>query len=138
MTTPKTDTGVEKPNILYDFRVIPVGAKIWFYGEKQGYTVRASNVAFCVCTKPFNVQKTVLYTIIDWERGERNYENLVFGMGAETDEECQEMLDRLTTGESEVSYRHPAKIDIVKYWHPTIKKYYDGVARQGISDGVKL
>ena len=66
---------------LYEFRKIPVGAKIWFRGEKQGYTVRASNVAFCVCTKPFNAKKTVIYTIIDWERKQRNYENLVFGMG---------------------------------------------------------
>lgn len=119
-------------NILYDFRKLPVGAKIWFDNEKQGYTVRASNVAFCVLTKPFNAQKTVLYTIIDWERGERGPENLVFGMGAETDQECQEMLERLTNGESEVSGRNHRPIRIVKYWNPTIKKYYDGVIRQGV------
>lgn len=100
---------------LYAFRKVPVGSKIWFAEEKQGYTVRASNVAFCVCTKPFNARKTVLYTIIDWERKERNYENLVFGMGAQTDEECQEMLERLTAGESEISERGVIPVRIVKY-----------------------
>ena len=138
MTLSPTDEAVEKPNMIYDSGVIPVGAKIWFDGEKQGYTVRASNVAFCVCTKPLNAQKTVLYTVIDWERGERNRENLIFGMGAKTDKQCREMLKRLTTGESEVSYRHPAKINIVKYWQPGVKEYFDGVVRMGVSNGGKL
>lgn len=109
---------------LMEFRKIPIGAKIWFAGEKQGYTVKASNVAFCVLTKPFNAQKTVLYTIIDWESGIRGAENLVFGMGAETTELCEEMLERLTNGESEVSSRNYVDLDIVKYWNPTIKKTY--------------
>lgn len=109
---------------LYEFRKIPVGAKIWFEGEKQGYTVRASNVAFCVCTKPFNARKTVLYTIIDWERKQRNYEDLIFGMGAETEKECQEMLERLTNGESEISERGPAKLRIVKYKTPALKEIF--------------
>lgn len=109
---------------LMEFRKIPVGAKIWFRGEKQGYTVRASNVAFCILTKPFNAQKTVLYTIIDWESGIRGAENLVFGFGAETDEQCNEMLQRLTDGESEVSSRNYVDLDICKYWNPTIKKTY--------------
>lgn len=109
---------------LMEFRKLPVGAKVWFATEKQAYTVRASNVAFCVLTKPFNAQKTVLYTIIDWESGVRGAENLIFGMGAETDEQCQEMLQRLTDGESEVSSRNYRDLDIVKYWNPTIKKTY--------------
>lgn len=109
---------------LYEFRRIPVGAKIWFRGEKQGYTVRASNVAFCVLTKPFNAQKTVLHTIIDWESDVRGAENLIFGMGAETDKECQEMLDRLTNGESEVSGRNYVDLDIIKYLNPKLKKMY--------------
>lgn len=100
---------------LYEFRRIPVGSKIWFRGEKQGYTVRTSNVAFCILTKPFNARKTVLYTIIDWESQVRGVENLVFGAGAETDEQCQEMLKRLTEGETEISSRNYTLIDIVKY-----------------------
>lgn len=109
---------------LYEFRKIPAGAKVWFRGEKQGYTVRASNTAFCVLTKPFNAQKTVLYTIIDWEQKIRGPEDLVFGAGAETDEQCAEMLERLTQGESEVSSRYDLKLDIVKYKNPTLDKVY--------------
>lgn len=41
------------------------GQKIWFEGEKRPYTVRACDERFAICTKPFNLRKTVLYTIID-------------------------------------------------------------------------
>lgn len=109
---------------LMEFRKIPVGAKIWFAEEKQGYTVRASNTAFVVLTKPFNARKTVLYTIIDWESGVRGAENLIFSMGAESEAECIKMLDRLTSGESEVSSRNYIDLRIVKYWNPTTKKMY--------------
>jgi len=123
----KTNYTVSNRNMcgLYEFRKITVGAKIWFRGEKQGYTVKASNVAFCVLTKPFNAKKTVLYTIIDWESHIRGAENLIFGMGAETTEQCEEMLERLTTGESEVSGRNYCDLDIVKYKNPTINKIYE-------------
>jgi hypothetical protein len=90
----------------------PIGSKIKFKGEKQRYTVRASNTAYAICTKPFNARKTVLYTIVDLLRGVRGPENLIFGFGAETDEQCQEMLERVTSGETEVSYRHDLPLDI--------------------------
>ena len=90
----------------------PIGAKIKFKAEKQRYTVKASNTAYAVCTKPFNPRKTVIYTIIDRLRYVRGPENLIFGMGAETDEQCQAMLERVTNGETEVSYRHDLPLDI--------------------------
>jgi hypothetical protein len=88
------------------------GYKVKFKGEKQRYTVRCASKRYAICTKPFNAQKTVLYTIIDQWRNVRGPENLVFGMGAETDEECYEILIRLLDGESEVSYRHDLRLDI--------------------------
>jgi len=91
---------------------IPVGSKIKFMGEKQRYTVQASNVAFLICTKPFNPRKTVLYCIVDLIEGVRGPEDLIFGMGAETKEECEEMLVRVTEGESEVSHRHRAPLHV--------------------------
>lgn len=100
---------------IYELRRIPVGARMWFKGESQPYRVRASNVAFVILTKPFNLRHTVLYSIIDWESNVRGPEDLIFGMGAETDEACQEMLERLTAGETNVSKRHYAPLDIVKY-----------------------
>lgn len=85
--------------------IFKVGTKIKFVEEKQKYTVRASNDRFVICTKPFNLEKTVLYTIIDLVKNIRGRENLIFGMGAETTEQCEEMLKRLTDGETEVSRR---------------------------------
>lgn len=100
-----------------------VGQKIKFRREKQRFTVRACNERFAICTKPFNPRHTVIYTIIDLQEGVRGTENLVFGMGAETDEQCQEMLKRLTTLEghdyvhfqTEVSHRNRVPLDIESY-----------------------
>jgi hypothetical protein len=102
----------EIAGVYYETYKIKEGSKIKFVEEKQKYTVRASNIAFAICTKPMNAKKTVLYTIIDWNKQIRGTENLVFGIGAETDEECQEMLERLTQGESEISFRNRIKLNI--------------------------
>lgn len=99
---------------LYIKPPLPIGTKVKFAGEKQRYTVQASNVAFAVCTKPFNAQKTVLYCIIDWGNKVRGTENLVFGLGAETKQQCEEMLQRLTAGKTEVSHRRSSVLDIEK------------------------
>lgn len=85
-----------------------VGTKIKFREEKLRYTVQAANERYAVCTKPFNAKRTVLYTIIDVNENVRGTENLIFGMGAETRKQCEEMLARLTDPESptEVSHRN--------------------------------
>jgi len=100
---------------------LKVGDKVWFRGEKQGYTVKAANGVFAICTKPFNPKRTVLYTIVSYLENARGPENLVFGMGAETKEECEEMLERLVRGESEVSHRHRVELDIDRLSHPQKK-----------------
>jgi len=75
---------------------LQVGSKIKFSDEHGRYTVQASNERFAICTKPFNFRHTVFYTIIDFQENIRGPENLVFGFGAETREQCEEMLARLT------------------------------------------
>ncbi len=92
---------------------LKVGDKVKFDSEKQRYTVQACNERFAVCTKPFNVKKTVLYTVVDFEKRIRGTENLVFGAGAETRKLCKEMLARLTSGETEVSHRNFVELDAV-------------------------
>ena len=72
-----------------------VGTRIWFFGESHPYRVRARSERYLVCTKPFNLQKTVLYTVVDLVEGIRGTENLIFGMGAESDQDCLEMIERL-------------------------------------------
>lgn len=71
------------------------GDKIKFAEEKQRYTVQAAGARYLVCTKPFNPRRTVLYTVVDLKERVRGPENLVFGFGAETREQCERMLDRL-------------------------------------------
>lgn len=91
-----------------------IGQKIFFASEKRPYTVKACNKRFAVCTKPFNARRTCLYTIIDLKRQVRGTENLIFCMGFETDELCQEALKRLSKGETEVSYRNCIDLDIIE------------------------
>lgn len=82
------------------------GEMVRFAEERRPYRVRACNSRFAVCTKPFNLKRTVLYTVVDFHERVRGTENLVFGLGAETDEQCRAMLARLTTGETKVSHRN--------------------------------
>jgi co-chaperonin GroES (HSP10) len=112
-----TETIVEAKHIMAILLPEPIklGSKIKFKGEKQAYKVIASSSRYAVCNKPFNVKKTTLYTVIDWREKVRGTENLVFGMGAETPKDCQEMLDRLENGETQVSFRNrvPLKIESI-------------------------
>lgn len=85
---------------------------VWFKSEKQKYTVVCASNRYAICTKPFNLKKTVFYTIIDQEKNIRGAENLIFGMGAETREQCLEMLVRLLDEETEISRRNCIPLDI--------------------------
>ena len=86
--------------------------KIWFAEEKLPYTVQARNERFLVCTKPFNLKHTVLYTIVDLKYEIRGTEDLIFCMGYETKNRCEEALKRLDSGESGLS-RNSIKLNIV-------------------------
>lgn len=88
------------------------GDLVYFEGEKRPYRVKAKGKRYAVCTKPFNPKHTVLYTVIDFEKQIRGTENLVFGMGAETQQDCDEMLERLESGDTEVSHRNWCHLDI--------------------------
>ena len=92
--------------------VIKVGDKIFFTEEKQGYTVQARNDEFIICTKPFNLQKTVIYTILDLKQGLRNRDNKIFCAGYETRELCEDRLSELEDDELHISKRRPMKINI--------------------------
>jgi hypothetical protein len=97
-----------------------VGTKVWFEEEVQGYTVKACDDRFWICTKPFNARKTYLYSIVDLKRNVRGRDNLVFGFfeGYKTTEACQEALKELQTGGMEVSYRHSIPVKVKKVLTP--------------------
>lgn len=95
-----------------------VGDKLKFAEEKRPFKIRALNSRFVICTQPFNLKKTVFYTVIDLKKNIRGTENLIFGMGAETHNECIEMLQRLTAGETDISHRNNIKCNIERIIKP--------------------
>jgi hypothetical protein len=76
-------------------------------GERQRYTVMARNERYVIMAKPFNAQKTYLYSIADLERGVRGPCDLIFGPPAalDADEGAAIALGMLAAGEMSVSYR---------------------------------
>jgi hypothetical protein len=84
-----------------------VGAKIKMSGERQAYTVMASDKRFAILVKPFNARKTYLYTITDLERQVRGRCNLIFGLPCPVDsqEGAAEALALIRAGEMDVSHR---------------------------------
>lgn len=91
-------------------RGLAVGDLVWFAGESKPYRIQARSPRFLVCTKPFNLQKTVLYSIVDLDHGVRGTENLIFCEGFETQAQCREALARLVNGETEVSHRNYVEV----------------------------
>lgn len=89
-----------------------VGSRIWFEGESKPYKVRARSERFIICTKPFNPKKTVLYTVIDLSENVRGPDNIILGLGYETDEQISKRLDELVSGEIEVSHRRRVELDV--------------------------
>jgi hypothetical protein len=88
----------------------PVGALIYVEKEKRPYRVQARSDRFAVCSKPHF--KTVLYCILDIQKQMRGPENLIFGFGAETTQQCEEMITRLEEGITDLSRRRSIPLDV--------------------------
>lgn len=101
---------------------VMLGAKIWFAGERQGYTVKACDSRYAICTKPFNSLRTVLYTIVDFKEGIRGRNNLIFNIyDYKKQEDIDQCLDDLNNPVDgvQVSHRHHVALLIVKIKNPT-------------------
>lgn len=83
------------------------GDKIKMDGERQRYTVMACDKRFIIAIKPFNAQKTYLYTIIDLDKKVRGPCNLIFGLPSpvNTDEGAYLALQMLQNNDMAVSGR---------------------------------
>lgn len=90
-----------------------VGDRIRFAEEKQAYTVRARSDRYLICTKPFNPRRTVLYCIVDFERGERGPGDKVFNGPYETDDQIIDRMHEIMSGRLAVSRRHGIPLVIV-------------------------
>lgn len=90
---------------------VEVGDKVFVPNETRPYRVRARNERYIICTKPFNIKHTVLYFIVDLAQKWRAPDNMIFCSGYETDEDCQERLKELQSGEIELSRRRGIPLD---------------------------
>lgn len=83
--------------------------KLYFDGEKRPYRVRTADSRYIIATKPFNLQQTYLYTVIDRKHQERGPCDLIFGFSFEeelTDPVgAQKALDMFNSGEVSLSRR---------------------------------
>ena len=95
---------------------IKAGNRIKFESEGKPYKVRLADERFAICTKPFNLRHTTIYTIVDLERGVRGPDDLIFGEGYETDEDMTRALKQLQAGEIEVSHRRSIPLDIERVY----------------------
>lgn len=89
---------------------VNVGDSVYIPDEDETYTVRARDDNFIICTRPY--EDTVAYFIIDLEEKRRGPDNIVFGSGYETDEQCEDRLKELQTDEIEISMRYGINLDI--------------------------
>lgn len=72
---------------------LQAGDKVALSDTKRKWTVRGVTRAgrFVILTQPFNLKRTVLYTVIDFDRGVRGRDDM-YGVGYETDEDIASAL----------------------------------------------
>jgi hypothetical protein len=94
-----------------------VADRVQFEGEvlRVWWTVRAVSPdgRWAILTKPHNLQRTVLYTVIDFDSGVRGPDNYG-GLGYEQPEQIAAAMERFVTGEAEVSVRYDAYLKIAQ------------------------
>ena len=102
--------------------VFKAGDKIRFVEEKRPYTIQACDGRYLICTKPFNLKHTVLYTIVDLVEGIRGADNYWKWGGYfeySTKEGCEDALKALygdpfdmDSDTIEISHRNRVKLNI--------------------------
>lgn len=94
---------------------VQVGDKVTFREERQAYTVReiSKDRRWMICTKPFNLRRTVLYCVIDRREQRRGPDDLIFSFGYETEEEIHHAMDDFEAGHREVSVRRDVRLHVV-------------------------
>jgi len=93
---------------------VKVGDKVYIPEQKRPFRVRARDDRYIICTKWINLKHTVLYFIIDLQEKWRAPDDMIFCSRYETDEQCNERLKELESGEIFMSQRRgiPLNIDI--------------------------
>lgn len=90
------------------------GSKIKFAEEKQAYTVKATDGRYAICTKPFNLKKTVIYTVVDIKSKIRSTLDYIFSPYDYTKQsDINRALKDLQTGEAGLSRRNAIKLNLI-------------------------
>ena len=101
---------------------VEVGSRIWFYNEppKQLFRVRciSPDRRYIICTRPFNLRRTVLYCIADFKEKWRAPDDRVFCEGYETQELIEERMRELCSGEIKLSRRHGVNLALLDILPP--------------------
>lgn len=106
--------------------MIPVekGGRIWFAGERIGYTVRevSADGRWAICTKPFAARGDVIYSALDFERGERG--PIIFthpqAVKITDDGGIQWTTDALERGDAKLISRCAESLQIRRYDAPRV------------------
>jgi hypothetical protein len=100
---------------MYTHDQFRLGSRIWFPYQKRPYKVAAMNERFMICMKPFNLEKTYLYTIISFEEQVRGTHNMIFNCyDFATPSHLRKCLIDLTKGELKVSHRNRVDLSITR------------------------
>lgn len=91
-----------------------VGDKIKFKNDKRPYKITACDSRYILAVKPFNLQHTYLYVLVDMEEMVRGADNYKCYGDYSNMEEAAEILKLCNDGEIEVSYRNFRRLDIEK------------------------
>ena len=94
---------------------LAVGDKVLFPETKWRWTVRAKGDRYVILTQPLNPQRTVIYTAIDLALGIRGTDDCVGpGLGYETEDQIENALVKLESGEFTISVRNNVKLQITE------------------------
>lgn len=91
---------------------VEVGDTVYIPEHKRPFRVKARDDRYIICTKPYNPRHTVIYFIIDLQDKWRAPDDRIFCSGYETDDNCNERLKELQSGEISLSTRRGIPLDI--------------------------
>ena len=103
-----------------------IGDKIKFKNEKRPYKITACNNRYILAVKPFNLQHTYLYVLVDIKEMVRGADNFKCYGDYSNLKEAAEILKLCDKGEIEVSYRNFRRLDIEKVIKAGYRSVFNG------------
>lgn len=100
-------------NQFISFDKLNIGDKLKFQEDIKTYTIKAIGYPYVICTTPFNLQKTVYYTILDFKKRIRNRHNLIFNPYDFKDQkDIDECLKDLLEKNHSIEISHRGQLDL--------------------------